>query len=235
MLKELLNIFRSDNPLIEMTEEFSEMLDLAHDLTIRAGSCCFDQPATPEQRTEIYKQDIKVNQLERSIRKRVIAHLALETGTIDVTYCLLLMSLVKDAERIGDYAKNICEIREIHPDPLPDGDLLAEIKEIRAVVESTFAEVNGVIATSDRDEALELVRQGRDLTRRAENLIVRIAASDHGARATTALVLCARYYKRVAGHLLNLLSSVVMPLHKLDYYDEKHLVQDSEDHDREPL
>ena len=34
------------------------------------------------------------------------------------------------------------------------------------------------------------------------------------------LVLATRYYKRIGGHVLNVLSSVVMPLHKVDYYDE---------------
>ena len=37
------------------------------------------------------------------------------------------------------------------------------------------------------------------------------------------MVLGARYYKRIESHLLNILSGVVMPLHKLDYYDEKVL------------
>ena len=29
-----------------------------------------------------------------------------------------------------------------------------------------------------------------------------------------------RYYKRIVAHLMNLLSAVVMPLDRLDYYDE---------------
>ena len=37
---------------------------------------------------------------------------------------------------------------------------------------------------------------------------------------TAAQVLGTRYYKRIGGHVLNILSSVVMPLHKIDYYDE---------------
>jgi hypothetical protein len=37
---------------------------------------------------------------------------------------------------------------------------------------------------------------------------------------TTALVLALRYYKRIGGHPLNVLSSMVMPLHKVDFFDE---------------
>jgi hypothetical protein len=39
----------------------------------------------------------------------------------------------------------------------------------------------------------------------------------------------ARFYKRIGAHVLNVLSSVVMPLHKLDYYDEKRLAEAAAD------
>ena len=38
-----------------------------------------------------------------------------------------------------------------------------------------------------------------------------------------ALVLGARLYKRIGGQVLNVLSSVVMPIHKVDYYDEEEI------------
>ena len=45
----------------------------------------------------------------------------------------------------------------------------------------------------------------------------------YGARDAAAVVMGTRFYKRIAAHVLNVLSSVVMPLHKLDYYDERVL------------
>jgi hypothetical protein len=53
-----------------------------------------------------------------------------------------------------------------------------------------------------------------------------IAGSEHLACAAVHLTLGARFYKRINGHLLNFLSSVIMPLHKLDYYDESALPGD---------
>jgi len=38
------------------------------------------------------------------------------------------------------------------------------------------------------------------------------------------MVLLTRFYKRVGGHLLNVISSVVMPLHKVDFYDEQLII-----------
>ena len=109
MFRELLSLFRSDNAISVIGDDFNKMLDLTHDLTMRAGSLYFDGP-NAEESTEISRRDVKVNKLERRIRKKVIAHVALASNAQDAPYCLLLMSLVKDAERLGDYAKNLAEV-----------------------------------------------------------------------------------------------------------------------------
>lgn len=223
MLKELLSVFGAHNPLGEMAAEFEQMLQIAREQVQRAGEHCFGNPPTAEERTALYRRDVQVNKLERSIRKRVIAHLSLSGTTRDIPYCLLLMSLVKDVERIGDYAKNLTEVRDIQPEAFPDDELVDELKAIRSDVESAFKVIGPVFAQSERDAAVALIQKGRDLSRRSELLVMRLSASQHGARTTTALVLTTRYYKRIGGHLLNILSSVVMPLHKIDYYDEKEL------------
>ena len=223
MFRELIRIFRGDNPLGRMGDNFTKMLGLARDQTIRAGQIFFSKPASPEERTEIYKQDVKVNKLERKIRKQVIAHLSIAGNSADVPYSLLLMSLVKDVERIGDYAKNLAETLDVSGAILPDDDTVAELKEIRNGIEGTFEAVAEVFAQSDEEEAVALIRQGRDMSHRCDALIDRIAKSDYNAATTVAVTLGTRFYKRIGAHLLNILSGVVMPLHKLDYYDEKVL------------
>ena len=223
MFRELISIFRADNPLGRMGDNFAKMLSLTRDQTIRAGEIFFSKPPSPEERTQIYKQDVKVNKLERKIRKQVIAHLSIAGNSADVPYSLLLMSLVKDVERIGDYAKNLAETLDVSGAILPDDDTMAELREIRTGIEGTFEAVAEVFAQSDEEEAVALIRQGRDMSHRCDALIDRIAKSDYDAATTVAVTLGTRFYKRIGAHLLNILSGVVMPLHKLDYYDEKVL------------
>jgi phosphate transport system protein len=227
MFKELLSVFRSDNALSLMGSDFNEMLDLTHDLTVRAGSLYFDGP-NPEERTEISRRDVKVNKLERRLRMKVIAHMALASNSADAPYCLLLMSLVKDAERLGDYAKNLAEVYDDGGGALPNDENVAELRAIRAVVEATFSSVNEVFANSDVEGAIGLIREGRDAMRRCDALITKVAKADYSADSTVSLVLGTRYYKRIQAHLLNVLSGVVMPLHKLDYFDEKVIENISE-------
>ncbi|MCH8145048.1 MAG: hypothetical protein IIA55_10040 [Gemmatimonadetes bacterium] len=223
MFRELISIFRADNPLGRMGDNFAKMLSLTRDQTVRAGEIFFSKPASPEERTQIYKQDVKVNKLERKIRKQVIAHLSIAGNSADVPYSLLLMSLVKDVERIGDYAKNLAETLDVSGAILPDDDTVAELREIRNGIEGTFEAVAEVFAQSDEEEAVALIRQGRDMSHRCDALIDRIAKGDYDAATTVAVTLGTRFYKRIGAHLLNILSGVVMPLHKLDYYDEKVL------------
>lgn len=229
MLRELMALFRSNDAIAEMGEDFELMLDLAHDLTEAAGRLFFDVSATADDRTSIFMQDVRLNKLERQIRKQVIFHLTLGEGDKDAPYCLLLMSLVKDVERIGDYCKNIAEIYDEGGAPIPDDDLGAELRELRLNVDETFERGQEAFAASDSVTALDLLGSGKEITRRCDKLVSRAARSNHDAATTATLILGARYYKRIQAHLLNILSGVVMPLHKLDYYDEDSIPEDLED------
>ena len=223
MIKKLFNLFRSKDTLARMGRDFSEMLALSYDLTLDAGRIFFKETEGGNHPTELSKRDVQINKLEREIRKEVIAHLTLNRDPSHVPYCLLLMSLVKDVERLGDYATNVAEILHEGGAAIPDDRNGVELRGIRSAAEATFGAVSEVFAASDGKRAIGLIKKGRKVNRRCDELIATVARSTYDAATTTSMVLGARYYKRIEAHLLNILSGVVMPLHKLDYYDEKVL------------
>ena len=96
MLRALLGILRTHDPLQAIGECFERMLTLTLEMTLSAGEIAFGGDASPARRTEVYERDVEVNQLERAIRKRVVAHLSIPGSRVDVPHCLLLMSLAKD-------------------------------------------------------------------------------------------------------------------------------------------
>jgi len=223
VLQELLKIFRGDDPLRAIADNFSRMLELARDNILLAGEIYFERKPGPAERSQVYRQDIEINKLQRAIRKQVATRLSVTSYKHDLPYCLVMMSLVKDVERLGDYAKNLVDIVDIHPDPFAEDELFAELREIRIEVEGVLRAAHEVLVNVDREKAMEHIRSGKDLARRCDAMLAKIAQSDASARTATALALGARYYKRVGGHLLNVISSVVMPLHKLDYFDEDEI------------
>ena len=196
------------------------MLDLTQSMTHLAGQIFFGEKQK-SARDQVLRLDIQVNELERVIRRALLVHLAIPGNSADVPYSLLLMSLVKDVERLGDYAKNLAEIVDIRPEPLPEGQVLSELVGIRQSVAVAYQSCAKVVTSAQRKEATELIRRGRETARRCDQLITGIGSSDYDAATTTAFILGTRYYKRINAHVLNVLSSVVMPLDKVDYYDEK--------------
>jgi phosphate uptake regulator len=221
MLRELLRILRPDaGPVSGMGRNFATMVALARDNALAAGEIYFGRESSPGERSRIYAKDVEINKLERAVRRQVIAHLSFQGNSVDVPYCLLLMSLVKDVERLGDYAKNLAETVDIHAGPLPDDDLVQELREIRRGIDESLQAMPDILDTSDRERALQFIEQGRSLAHRCDVLLGRAARAQHDAGVTTRIVLGIRYYKRFNGHVLNVLSSVVMPLDKIDYHDE---------------
>jgi phosphate uptake regulator len=224
MLRELITILRATDPLRAMHDDFTRMTNIAHEMTVASGQIYFGESGAVD-RAQIYEMDIEVNQLERGVRKQVASHLSLSGHQVDMPYCLLLMSLVKDVERIGDYAKNLSEVGDFCPLPLPEDDIKFELLDIRHGVEDITKSMTEALDISDTDHALELIKQGRDTSRRCKLLVQDIAKGSCEACVTTAQILGCRYYKRIGGHALNVLTSVVMPLHKVDYFDEEEIAR----------
>ncbi len=228
MLQELLEIFRGGDPLRAIADNFSRMLELGRDNLLAAGNIFFDNKLPAASRSLVVKQDVQINKMQRIIRRQVASHLSATTSARDVPYCLAMMSLVKDAERLGDYAKDIVALLDLHPDPLPQDELMEELREIRAEVEDTLRNAHQVLTNGDREMALERIRSGKDLAHRCDALMARLARSHYSVGAAAVMVLATRYYNRIGGHLINLLSSVITPLQTVDYCGEDHVPEPEE-------
>ncbi len=221
MWMELLEIFRSGDPLKALADDFMEMLRLTREMAEIVRPRVFDHMLSLEKRKEILRRDIEVNKLERSIRKRLVAHLTMQGS--QAPFCLLLFSLVKDAERIGDYVKNIAEVERLGGAEIPAGPLRDELSDLIDIATKLQTQAPEVLAKQDRERATVLIREGQSGAKRSDTLLVELAKSDFNAAQTTSMVLLTRFYKRIIAHLVNILSSVVMPVHKVDFFDEEYV------------
>jgi len=224
MLRSLAQFFRGDDWTKDIVERFDEMLALAEANFKLCADHLVEASDLEKIRNEIYSRDREINARERQIRRRLISHLAASPSEHEIPTAFILTNLVKDAERIGDYVKNLYEIHEFHElhgaesfsrsvyDPYYDG--------IRTRVKDLFAKVRHAFRASDGEAARAAIASGRETMRRCEEEIRRIAAGNHSAPEAVALVLAGRHYKRILAHLVNIATAVVMPADKIDYYDE---------------
>ena len=94
-----------------MGDELTEMLQLTCQMTTTAGKLYFGESAPPDSRTQIYGKDVRVNKLERAVRKNVVAHLSISSQADNVPYCLALMNLVRMSSASGTTPRTSARLR----------------------------------------------------------------------------------------------------------------------------
>jgi len=219
MIKALINAWRSRGVMHHMYDELMEMLKATEWMFQTVGRALFEGLDPDEISNDLYATDIRVNKTERKIRRQIVEHLAILPGG-DVPSCLVLMSIVKDAERIGDYCKNLYEIRAVLGKGLAVGVLDTGAREVYVRIVEAFARTKAALLEGDTELAKEIMSGAKALAHEIDEKVVDVAGSDLPVRVAVCRALALRYMKRVHAHLCNISSSLVQPVHKLDYLDE---------------
>ncbi len=222
MFSNLLQLWRGKDFLNEVLKDFEGMLNNAENMFIPVVQKLVHDQDTPNLKEKIYAIDKKINEEQRNIRKRVTAHLALQP-LIDTSTCLLLMSVVKDAERLGDFCKNLFEVTAFLNKPIDKAKHKSLFHNIEKDITNLFQQAKMAFIESDTDEAKESWEQKKIIVNRCEIIIEKLAKSDLPANEVVCFVLMARYYKRIAAHLTNISTAFILPLTDIDYFDERML------------
>jgi phosphate transport system protein len=221
MFKELIEAWRRKPILVQMCEALVTMIRDAHWMFRAVTKWLLEGDGRDTTAAQaVYDRDLEINKAERQIRKQLVEHLSFLPGS-EVPTCLVLMSVVKDAERIGDYCKNILEVARFIGEPLAPGPQTDEFRAVITELDACFEPVARSFEESDRELGHEMVKRTRALAKRAEAVMDRMLEEDPPRPRAVAHTLLARYLKRVSMHLANIATSTVMPLHKLDFFDEK--------------
>ena len=222
MLKQLFSIWRQHDLLSQSVDQFNEMLESLHSMFGWSMDYVWNYEEGKSSE-DIYKKDISINKTERRIRKRLVEHLSIQPGD-STNQCLVFMSITKDAERIGDYCKNLLEVAVHYGKPFPEDSYVEALKNIQSQVEEMFAKTADCFRNDSVEIAKSVHHMKTSLGKDCEDFILRIYSSgDLDVPTAVSYVLISRFFKRVISHLGNISTSVSMPVHKLDYYDEKVL------------
>ncbi len=166
-------------------------------------------------REDLFDTDKRINETEQLIRRAIVVHGTVH-GVRSFPHLLVIMSVAKDAERIGDYAKNIFDLVVLKPS-ISDEDmrLLVEIKD---QISRMLVRALHLYLSEDEEGSRAFLSECDQVQDNCDAIIGRsigVMEDNHAG-----LVLSARYFKRVASHAANIVTSVVMPLDKLDFFDE---------------
>jgi phosphate transport system protein len=222
MWKNLIALFRKDDLYTQALQESHAMLDM--DLAMYEASVqSLRHSDTSEVSIDIYALDKKINAYERDVRKKVMTHLAV-SGPGDLSSGLVLVSVVIDIERIGDYAKNISDLAKAHPARLHGGSLEAKIADVENRVSEIFKNMVTAFRTNNVEMSRTIMINYKEgLSSACDHIVSQIVSgkvSDLPAADAAAIVLYVRYLKRIGAHSRNIITSVVNPFHRIGYREK---------------
>lgn len=219
MFKQLMAILRKGDLVEQAVSETDQMFENAKKVFQEAV-------ATLEEKREpafdIYKLDRQINTAEKEIRRKLLENMAINPRQ-DIVASLVLISIIIDIERIGDYSKNIFELEQLVSDKkklMMDEDLLKKAHfflEQFDTIRIALSKDNEKMGQKIMDE-LDPVRKGFD-----KYLCDVVAKPNIRVDEAVINALFARYLKRVGAHLENIASGIANPFHRIGFYKKQEI------------
>ena len=220
MFKNFLAFWKGKDFLSQILADFNKMCEDVEEMFLSVLKKLLEGKQTPGLKDRIYSVDRQVNELEREIRKRIVEHLSLQP-TVDVPACLLMMSVVKDAERVGDYCKNLYEVTELLQKPLDVNKYRQLFNNLENEIKDEFIKTRKAFQESNEQLAKEVLNIERTIVKKCDGILAKLVVSELDTKEAVCFALLARYFKRISAHLANIGSSVILPISDLDFFDEK--------------
>ena len=220
VFKNLVNIWKSEDSLSQAWASSNEMLTLSHVMftdaivALRSGE-------KNKVIKSIKQRDTDINKYQRDIRKKVVTYYSISKDVTNLDSGLVLINMIVDIERIGDYTKNILDLAKYHPKKFVSEEISDDLRVVEKAVVERFGNTMKAVEEMDEEMAKELIKSYRsDLGKLSDNLV---ASSISGKlqigveHKASSMVLYARYLKRIGAHLKNITSVVVNPFESIGY------------------
>lgn len=218
MFKEWLHLFQKDSLMDRAYRRSSMMLDITLSMFLKAKTS-LRYTDSDQVDIDIYDRDAEVNRYQREVRRHVFKHLTMR-GVERLPSGLVLVSIVIDIERIGDYTKNMIELAMNHSRRLPGGKFETDLQRVETAVEDNFIRTKSCFESADEKAALKLLKEYEWVSRVCDDCLFRLIKEDDkniGSGDAVSLALYFRWLKRINSHLRNISSSVVNPFDRIGF------------------
>ena len=216
----VISLWKSEDLLSQAWEESFRMMVLSNEM-FSAAIRYLRRGEKIKTLKNLKKRDREINEFQKSVRKKVVTHFSVSQKVEDFPSGLVLLNIVVDVERLGDYTKNILDLAIHYPDPLVSEDCLSSLKDIEDDIQSRFADTLVAIEKQDEKLAKKLLKSYRKSFSNISDKIVNNGISGKqeykDQKEAAAVTLYARYLKRVGGHLKNITTTMLNPYEEIGY------------------
>ena len=224
MFDRVISLWKSEDLLSQAWEESFQMMVLSNEM-FSAAIRYLRRGEKIKTLKNLKKRDREINEFQKSVRKKVVTHFSISQKIEDFPSGLVLLNIVVDVERLGDYTKNILDLAIHYPDPLVSEDCLSSLKEIEDDIQSRFSDTLVAIEQQDEKLAKKLLKSYRKSFSSISDEIVNNGISGQqeykDQKEAASVTLYARYLKRVGGHLKNITTTMLNPYEEIGYRTSK--------------
>jgi len=201
------------------TYDMAEVANKQYNNVIRITFDDLKKVVTPEEIEQVRKKDFLLNHYEKSIRKKVFEHLAVNDKQEQQLYtAFILTTIINNFERIGDYTKNICEVAEIKH-MLKDEEWNKKLLDYTANIRDLFQDSLNAFKNGDVELAKKVIDRHYEIKSKINDDIYTVATKEPSTTVNyAAYALFLRYLKRISSHLMNVATSITNPIDKIGYY-----------------
>lgn len=220
MWRELINIWKADDLLVQAWDNSYEMLQLSREMFVQSVQM-LRKHSKEKTLVALKKRDKEINEFQRDIRRKVMTHLVMQKDATDIPNGLVLINMVIDIERVGDYCKNILDLAISTPKTLKSENFSEDLKLIEDEILSRFDKTMEAIHSQDSEVAKELIATHRKMVAKTSDKLVdkilkgKVLFNSESKAASVALY--ARYLKRIGSHLSNIMTTLVNPFESVGY------------------
>lgn len=218
MFKKWLAIFKKDTLMDRAYKRSFMMLDLTREMFLKAKeSLRFREDKDVD--LNVRDRDLEINRYEREVRRDVFNNLAVG-GTVKLPSALILVSIIIDIERIGDYTKNIVELALAHPGKLKGGKFEKDLQRVEAAVEDNLVKTRACFEFGDKSAALKLLEKNKwvnDVCDDSLESLIKEEDKDIRPGDAVALGIYFRWLKRINSHLRNITTSIINPFDRIGF------------------
>ena len=218
MFKKWLAIFKKDTLMDRAYQRSFMMLDLTREMFLKAKeSLRFREDKDVD--LNVRDRDLEINRYEREVRRDVFNDLAVG-GTVKLPSALILVSIIIDIERIGDYTKNIVELALAHPGKLKSGKFEKDLQRVEAAVEDNLVKTRACFEFGDKSAALKLLEKNKwvnDVCDDSLEALIKEEDKDIRPGDAVALGIYFRWLKRINSHLRNITTSIINPFDRIGF------------------
>jgi phosphate uptake regulator len=209
-------IFTDESLPEQMDDHFTEMLKLGEEMYVSVTAVLLDPESNTLERIResFFATDQRINALEQRIRRNVLVHLSIQQErSPNLTQHLMMLNQVKDAERIGDYTKNIFEVFEYAANSVT-GEYLDNFSRLRSRTIGLFSEIRTALTNLDAKLAKKACNDCTRYIKECTTVIYELMESPDNVANPVANALLFRYQKRILSHLRKIATAQFAPFDK---------------------